>query len=121
MSPENALKTIKVIVKNLKKLLNDGVSDEVLKAAKNYSLGSFQMSGQTVGRLLGGYSNEYSITGEVDDYYRIEDRIKAVTEKRVMAIAEKFHQEELWDFGTLGNCNQVLVDQLYTELGKLWK
>lgn len=121
VSPENALKAIRVIVKNLRKLLNDGVSPEVLKAAKNYALGNFQMSGQTVGRLLNGYSQEYSVTGEVDDYYKIEDRIKAVTEKRVMAIAEKFHQENLWDFGVLGNCDQELVDQLYTELGKLWK
>ena len=121
VSPENALKAIRVIVKNLRKLLNDGVSPEVLKAAKNYALGNFQMSGQTVGRLLNGYSQEYSVTGEVDDYYKVEDRIKAVTEKRVMAIAEKFHQERLWDFGILGNCDQALVDQLYTELGKLWK
>lgn len=121
VSPENALKAIRVIVKNLRKILNDGVSPEVLKAAKNYALGNFQMSGQTVGRLLNGYSQEYSVTGEVDDYYKTEDRIKAVTEKRVMAIAEKFHQADLWDFGVLGNCSEDLVDQLYSELGKLWK
>lgn len=121
VSPENALKAVRVIVKNLKKILNDGVSSEVLKAAKDYELGSFQMSGQTVGRLLSGYSQDYSVTGEVDDYYKIEDRIKAVTEKRVMAITEKFHQGKCWDFGVLGNCDQKLVDQLYAELGKLWK
>ena len=120
VSPENAKKAIQIIVKHLKSVLNGSVTPELLKTSKNFSLGSFQMGAQTVSSILNGYSYEYSLTGEVMDYDRIPDRIKGVTTNRVTNIANAFHQEQLWDFGVLGNCGQELVDELYTELGKLW-
>lgn len=120
VSPENAKRAIQIIVKHLKTVLSGGVTPELLKAAKNYALGSFQMGAQTVGNILNGYTYEYSLVGEVMDYYRIPERIKGVTTNRVTNIANEFHQEALWDFGILGNCGQEFVDELYVELGKLW-
>lgn len=121
VSQDNAKEVMKVIIKHLKSILNNGTTPDVLKATKNFSLGSFQMSAQTVGSILSGYSSEYSMAGEVMDYYRVPERIKGVTTKRVTAIARSFHKEALWDFGVLGNCSQEFVNELYTELGKLWK
>ncbi len=120
VSPENAKKAIKVIVKHLKTVLEGGVTPELLKTSKNFALGGFQMGAQTVGSILNGYSYEYALTGDVMDYYRVPERIKGVTTKRVTAIAQEFHDEALWDFGVLGNCGQVFVNELYEELSKLW-
>lgn len=120
VSPENAKKSIQVITKHLKTVLGGGVTPEILKATKNYALGSFQMGAQTVGNILNGYTYEYSLTGDVMDYYRIPERIKGVTTNRITNIANEFHKEALWDFGMLGNCGQSFVDELYEELGKLW-
>lgn len=120
VSPENAKAAIKVIVKHLKKVLAGGVTPELLKTAKNYALGSFQMGAQTVGSILNGYTYEYALTGEIMDYYRVPNRIKGVTTNRVTAIAQAFHEERLFDFGVLGNCGQAFVDELYSELAKLW-
>ncbi len=120
VSPENAKAAIGVIVKHLKTVLKGGVTPELLRTAKNYALGSFQMGAQTVGSILNGYSGEYALTGETLDYYRVPERIKRVTTNRVTAIANAFHEEALWDFGVLGNCGQEFVDELYSELGKLW-
>lgn len=120
VSPENAKKAIQVIVKHLKKVLGGGVTPELLKTSKNYALGSFQMGAQTVNSILSGYSHEYALTNEVMDYYRVPERIKGVTTKRVTAIAEAFHKEALWDFGVLGGCGQDFVNELYNELSKLW-
>ncbi len=120
VSPENAKEAMGVIVKHLKKVLGGGVTPELLKTAKNYALGSFQMGAQTVSSILNGYSHEYALTGEVIDYYRVPERIKGVTTNRVTKIAQDFHAEALWDFGVLGNCGQEFVDELYQELGKLW-
>lgn len=121
VSPENAKKAIKVIVKHLKTVLNGGITPDLLKASKNYALGSFQMGAQTVQSILGGYSYEYSLTDEIMDYDRVPERIKGVTTNRVTSIARAFHEQALWDFGVLGGCGQQLVDELYYELGKLWK
>lgn len=121
VSKENATEAIKIIVKHLKAVLQGNLKPEQLKAAKNYAIGSFQMGAQTVHSILAGYTHEYALTGEVNDYYRVPERIKGVTMKRVTAIAQSFHQEALWDLGVLGNCRQTLVDELYAELGKLWQ
>ena len=120
VSPENATKAIKIIVKHLKSVLDGGVTPELLKTSKNFALGSFQMAAQTVSSILNGYSYEYSLTGEVMDYDRVPERIKGVTTNRVTSIAKAFHDEQLWDFGVLGSCGQELVDELYAELAKLW-
>ncbi len=120
VSPENAKKAIGVIVKHLRYVLDGKVSSEQLKTSKNYALGSFQMGAQTVGNILGGYSHEYGLTGEVMDYYRVPERIKGVTTKRVTSIAQEFHKEAFWDFGILGNCGQEFVNELHDELAKLW-
>lgn len=121
VSPENAKKAIQVIIKHLNTVLGGGITSELLMTSKNYALGSFQMGAQTVGSILNGYSYEYALTGEVIDYDRVPERIKGVSTKRVITVAQQFHQEAVWDFGVLGNCGQEFVDELYTELEKLWK
>jgi predicted Zn-dependent peptidase len=121
VSRDNAADAIKVIVKHLKTVLSGGITADLLKTSKNFALGSFQMSAQTVGSILHGYSYEYSLTNEINDYYRVPERIKGVTTNRVTAIAKAFHDEALWDFGVLGNCGQDFVDELYQELAKLWE
>lgn len=120
VSTENAQKVIAVIVKHIKAILSGKLTADQLKTSKNYALGSFQMGAQTVGSILGGYSDEYSLMGEVMDYYRVPERIKGVTLNRVTAIAQAFHQEALWDFGVLGSCGQEFVNELHAELSKLW-
>ncbi len=121
VSQENAKKVIQIIVKQLQVVLSGGITPELLKAAKNYALGSFQMSAQTVGSIVNAYGYEYAMTGEVNDYYRVPERIKGVTTKRVTNIAQKFQAAQLWDFGVLGDSNQEFVDELYKELAKLWR
>lgn len=121
VSPENAKQAIAVIVRHLRYILNGKLTAEQLKVAKNYSLGSFQMGAQTVGRILHGYSGEYGLTGEVMDYYRVPERIKGVTMNRVTSIAQEFHEEQQWHFGVLGNCGEKLVNELHEELSKLWR
>lgn len=120
VSNKNAVEAIRVIVRHLKRVLNGAVTPELLKVAKNYALGSFQLGAQTVSSILNGYSSEYALTGEIMEYERVPDRIKRVTSNRVTSIAQEFHEAALWDLGVLGDCGQSLVDELYTELGKLW-
>lgn len=121
VSRENAKKAIAVIVRHLKTVLSGGLSSKQLKAAKLYALGSLQMDAQTVGSILNGYSQEYGLTGEVIDYYRLPDRIKGVTMNRVAAVANEFYDAGFWDIGVLGGCGQPFVDELYNELEKLWR
>ena len=78
------------------------------------------MGAQTVNSILNGYAYEYSLTGEIMDHYRVPERIKGVTTKRVTAIAKAFHEERMCDFGVLGKCGQKFVNELYDELMKLW-
>jgi len=121
ISQENAKKAMRIIVKHLKSVLSGEISLETLRASKNYALGSFQLGAQTVASILNGYNYAYGLTGEVVDYDRVPERIKGVTIKRVVKVAQDFHDEHIWDLGVLGCCGQDTVTDLYNELGNLWK
>ncbi len=121
ISQENAKKAMRIIVKYLKSVLSGEISLETLRASKNYALGSFQLGAQTVASILNGYNYAYGLTGEVVEYDRVPERIKGVTIKRVVKVAQDFHDEHIWDLGVLGCCGQDTVNDLYNELANLWK
>lgn len=120
ISEENAKKAMRIIVRHLKSVLAGEITLEMLRASKNYALGSFQLGAQTVASILNGYNYAYGLTGEIVDYDRVPERIKGVTTKRVMKVAQDFHQENIWDLGVLGCCGQDVVTDLHAELSKLW-
>jgi hypothetical protein len=55
-----------------------------LESAKQYLLGRYQRSGQTVGGIMAGYSGRYYFDEVIDDYDAIPNRIRAVSKKRIV-------------------------------------
>ena len=74
-----------------------------LPPAKQYALGRYQRSGQTVGGTAAGYSHRYFFDDVIDDYYKIPERIKAVSRNRIINISEALFDEKIWGLGILGN------------------
>lgn len=120
VSQENAKKAMRIIVRHLKSVLAAEITLETLRASKKYALGSFQLGDQTVASILNGYNYAYGLTGEIVDYDRIPERIMGVTTKRVVKIAQNFHEENTWELGVLGCCGQEVASELHEELRKLW-
>jgi len=120
VSDKNAQALLKIIVNEVRKVLKGDISEEEIAATQQYALGRFQRSAQTVGGTASGYSGRYFFDGIVEDYYRIPERIKAVTREQIVDVANAMFDEDLWGIGVLGNCGESFAEQLREQLAPLW-
>jgi predicted Zn-dependent peptidase len=121
VSDRNAVPLLNIVIEELSKVLTGHIADEEIEATKQYALGRFQRSGQTVGGTASGYAGRYFFDGVVDDYYRIPERIKAITKERIITISNAMFTENLWGIGVLGDCGPDFANQLRHEIQPLWE
>ncbi len=120
VSDKNARPLLHVIVEELTKIMAGDVADSELEATRQYALGRFQRSAQTVGGTAAGYLGRYFFDGIIEDYYRIPERIKAVRKTQMIDIVRAMFAETVWGFGVLGNCGEPFVQELQTTIEPLW-
>jgi predicted Zn-dependent peptidase len=120
VSDKNAPALLGIAVEELRKVMAGKIDQSEIAATKQYNLGRFQRSGQTVGGTAAGYAGRYFFDGVIDDYYRIPARIRAVNKHRIVEVANAMFDENIWGFGVLGNCGPDFVDQLQGQLAPLW-
>jgi len=120
VSDKNAAALLDIIVDELHKVLEGDISKEEIEATKQYALGRFQRSAQTVGGTAAGYTGRYFFDDVIDNYYQVPQRIKAVTKQQIIDIARSMFAENLWGFGVLGNCGEAFTLKLQAQLAPLW-
>lgn len=120
VSDKNAHALMRIVVDELDKVRSGQITEEDIQSTKQYALGRFQRSAQTVGGTAGGYAGRYFFDGVVEDYYRVPERINAVTKQRIVDVANAMFTEKIWGFGTLGNCGLEFAEELQKQLGVLW-
>jgi predicted Zn-dependent peptidase len=120
VSEKNSKALADIFISELSKVCRDDLNQDDIDATKQYSLGRFQRSAQTVGATANGYSNRYFFDGVIEDYYRIPERIKSVSKEDMVKVANMMFDEKLWLLGVLGNCGSDIVDDLYKQLSVLW-
>jgi zinc protease len=119
--PANAPALFDIIVHELSTIREGSLASADVKAAKQYALGRFQRSGQTVGGTAEGYSSRYFFDDYIDDYYKVPERIEAVTKQSIIDINRAMFADRLWGLGTLGNCGEVLGAALARQAEVLWQ
>jgi predicted Zn-dependent peptidase len=120
VSDKNAPPLLDIAVEELHKVMAGKIDKSEIDATKQYNLGRFQRSGQTVGGTAAGYAGRYFFDGVIEDYYRIPARIRAVNKRRIVEVANAMFDENIWGFGVLGNCGPAFVGQLQSQLSPLW-
>ena len=120
VSDKNAPPLLHIIVDELTKLRSGKITKHEIRATKQYALGRFQRSAQTVGGTAAGYASRYFFDGVIDDYYRVPARIKAVSQQQIIDIANDMFAANIWGFGTLGNCGPRFASKLRAQLAPLW-
>ncbi len=118
--PKNAPKLFDIILKELHSVFEGDLEDDDITAAKQYALGRYQRSGQTVAGTAAGYSHRYFFDDVVDDYYKVPERIRAVSKNRIITIAKAMFEEQIWGMGTLGKAGEPFVEKLHTHIAPLW-
>jgi predicted Zn-dependent peptidase len=120
VSDKNAAPLMEIVVSELRKVLAGEIDNSEIDSTKQYALGRFQRSAQTVGGTAAGYAGRYFFDNVIDDYYRVPARIEAVTQAGMIDVAQKMFAEKLWSFGVLGNCGLSFVEELQSTLAPLW-
>ncbi len=119
--PENATALFDIIITELQRVFKGDIAPQDLKAAKQYALGRYQRSGQTVGGTANGYSYRYFFDEHVEDYYKVPRRIKAITKDGIESVAASMFADNVWGLGVLGNTDEAFVKKLNRQLAVLWK
>jgi predicted Zn-dependent peptidase len=121
VSDKNAAPLMEIVASELCKVLEGDIKQSEIDATKQYALGRFQRSAQTVGGTSAGYAGRYFFDNVIDDYYRVPARIEAVTRQLMIDVAREMFAEKLWSFGVLGNCGSDFVSELQNILSPLWQ
>ena len=121
VSDKNARALLHIIIEEIRKVREGDITREEIDSTKQYALGRFQRSAQTVGGTAGGYAGRYFFDGVIDDYYRVPARIKAIKKDEIVDIAQAMFAEDLWGFGVLGNCGEHFAQDLHDQLAGLWQ
>ncbi len=121
VSDKNASPLLKITVDELHKVLAGDLARDEIEATKQYALGRFQRSAQTVGGTAAGYAGRYFFDEVIDSYYRIPERIKAVQREHIVEVSRAMFRDNIWGFGTLGNCGPDFAMELQNQLAPLWQ
>lgn len=121
VSPTNAPPLFAIMVKELEAIFKGRLKEKDIEAAKQYALGKYQRSGQTVSGTANGYSYRYFFDDHIDDYYGVPARIQAITRQGIIDISRALFKDDIWGLGTLGAAGQPFTDQLHDQLQPLWK
>ncbi len=121
VSDKNATALMHIMVDEINKVRRGEISDEEIDATKQYALGRFQRSAQTVGGTAAGYSGRYFFDEVIEDYMRIPERISGVTKDDIVAVVNGFFKHDVWGFGVLGACGEQFAEQLSQQVAPLWR
>lgn len=121
VSNKNASALLKIIVDEVGKILAGDIDEEDIETTKQYALGRFQRSAQTVGGTAAGYNGRYFFDDVIEEYDHIPARIKAVTKDDIMQIVQNLFEDDIWGFGVLGDCGEEFAEKLRKQVAPLWR
>ncbi|GAC1392575.1 MAG: pitrilysin family protein [Candidatus Saccharimonadales bacterium] len=119
--PKNVDALFNIILRELEAVFMSDIAEDDIAAAKQYALGRFQRSGQTVSGTAAGYSGRYFFDDVIDDYYLVPKRIEAVTKEGIVKISRELFADHIWGLGGLGSCGEDFIQQLHQVISPLWQ
>lgn len=121
VSDKNAPALFSIISKEIGRVLKGEIDVNDIEATKQYSLGRFQRSAQTVASTANGYAGRYFFDEVIEEYSQVPERIKAVTKESIVEVAQALFADNIWGIGVLGYCGESFVEKLKLQLGPLWQ
>ena len=120
--PKNAPALFEIIVRELLRIREGDISPEDLESAKEYLLGRYQLTGQTVGGTMAGYTWSYYFDDEIEDYEAVPERIRAITKQRIVEASNQMFSDKIGGIGVLGDKKaRALAEPLYEMIQPIWR
>ncbi len=120
VSDKNAKALLDIVLSELTKVFDGHISDEDIDSTKQYALGRFQRSAQTVGGTANYYSGRYFFDDKIEEQLKIPERIKAVKKQQMIEVVKAMFADNIWGFGALGNCGEEFTNELHLQISPLW-
>ena len=120
VSVANAPALFEIIIEQLDNLFRGELAEADIAAAQAYSIGRFQRSAQTVSSTANGYTGRYFFDEYIDDYYKIPERIKAVTKQSIVDATRAMFVDSVGGLGIYGRFTPELARQLNQQISTLW-
>ncbi len=121
VSVPNAPALFDIIIEQLGNIFRGELAEADIAAAQAYSIGRYQRAAQTVASTAGGYTGRYFFDDYVDDYYKIPERIQAVTKESIVDAATAMFSQGIGGLGLYGSCTPSLAAKLYEQIAPLWQ
>lgn len=121
VSVPNAPALFDIVTEQLGNLFSGEIAEADIVAAQAYSIGRFQRSAQTVSSTAQGYTGRYFFDEYVDDYYKIPERIEAVTKQSIVDATRVMFADGVGGLGLYGQCDPAMAETLTKQLAVLWQ
>lgn len=121
VSLKNAPKLFAIMTEEIGKVLKGDIKQKDIEAAKQYALGKYQMSCQTVGAIANWYSGRYFFDGYINDYAKRPKAIEAINKDIIVQSANNLMGGKRWAFGGLGQCTKQELDEFQKQLSGLFE
>lgn len=108
---DTAAQLFTLIRDELRHVLDGGITEEELNAAKSYALGRHQMGAQTVAQISGFYTGRYFADGSIKSYDDVPNRIRRVTQRRMTDVACQFVQANTWAFAAVSSGEKAELEE----------
>lgn len=121
VSVANAPALFDIIIEQLNNIFRGELAEADIVAAQAYSIGRYQRGAQTVSSTASGYTGRYFFDGYVDDYYKVPERIQAVTKQAIVDAARVMFTDGIGGLGLYGSCTPALAARLNEQIKPLWQ
>lgn len=121
VSAANAPLLFDIIIEQLGNIFRGELAEADIEAAQAYAIGRYQRGAQTVASTAGGYTGRYFFDDYIDDYYKIPERIEAVTKQSIVEAARAMFTEGIGGLGVYGSCTPSLAAKLSEQIAPLWQ
>jgi len=118
VSAENAVALFELISEEIGKAAAGDITETELNDAKQFSLGTQQMNGQTVSDVNSWYTGKYFEDGTIDLMENAPDEIRAIKLEDMQRLLKELLDTGEWTIGVIGAMRKPEVKNLYDIIGK---
>lgn len=112
--PVNIEKLFKLIMHEFIAVAEGKFSQNELNLTKQFALGNYQKGYQTAGQILEAYYEKFIYEDEIEDYFKVPERIKALQRKDIVDAANKTLGANVpWGLGFYGATHKIDPNELY--------
>jgi len=118
VSAANSVALFELIGEELGKAADGDITDKELNDAKQFSLGTQQMNGQTVNDVNSWYSNQYFEDETIDLMANAPEQIKSIKREHMQILLKELLETGQWTIGVIGAMRKPEVNKLYDIIEK---